>query len=542
MRCTLLTSTVVLAVLALGATATEQLLTTKEYLEEANKLLLRGEFQEAIKSYDTAIEKDPQNYLSYFKRATTFLSVNKHASAIRDFTKAIELKPDFEQAYYQRARAYLKEGSYDSAEEDVGKIAGGNASLKTKSKELQDKIVLARDMNAASVRALAEKKYDECAKAADQVIRISPLFTPMLKTRATCRVADGDIEGACADLGKVVRIHAGDLDTQNLLADLHFLALNEPSRGLNHVRACLKSDPDNKKCKATFTRLRALERKLEKLEQDKGKGKWNTCNRMVAPASGKGGGLLEEVDGMYAALILSADIPATVASKLANYLTGVACEGYTHTKNWDKALSHCGRLLEADPEDSGALGHQFEALFESDQLDQAQITLSKLEQLLAAGSGNVDQQRMHERRVKLEQKKRQAARKDYYKVLDVARDASQSEIKKAYRKLAHQWHPDRYRGDLPKEEVEKKMAEINQAHEVLANEEVRARYDQGHDPNDPTGGGSGGPGGFGGFGGNPFMFQQGEGRPVFFQQGSSGGSGKPFSFQFGGPGGGGFPF
>ncbi|KAJ2427299.1 hypothetical protein GGF41_001738, partial [Coemansia sp. RSA 2531] len=141
MRCTLLTSTVVLTVLALSATATEQL-TTKEYLEEANKLLLRGKFHEAIKSYDTAIEKDPQNYLSYFKRATTLLSVSKHSSAIRDFTRAIELKPDFEQAYYQRARAYLKEGSYDSAEEDVVKIVGGNASLKTKSKELKDKIVL----------------------------------------------------------------------------------------------------------------------------------------------------------------------------------------------------------------------------------------------------------------------------------------------------------------------------------------------------------------------------------------------------------------
>ncbi|KAJ2583105.1 hypothetical protein GGH95_001174 [Coemansia sp. RSA 1836] len=536
MRCTLLTSTVVLAVLGLGVTATEQLLTTKEYLEEANKLLLRGKFHEAIRSYDTAIEKDPQNYLSYFKRATTLLSVNKHASAIRDFTRAIELKPDFEQAYYQRARAYLKEGSYDSAEEDVVKIASGNESLKLKSKELKDKIVLAREMSAVSARALAEKKYSECTRAADQVIRISPLFTSTLKTRATCRVADGDIEGACADLGKLVRIHAGDLDTQNLLADLHFLALNEPARGLSHVRACLKSDPDNKKCKATFTRLRGLERKLEKLEQDKAKGKWNACNRMVAPVNGKGG-LLEDVDGMYAALILSANIPATVASKLANFLAGVACEGYTNTKNWESALGHCGRLLEAEPENSGALGHQFDAQFESDQLDQAQITLTKLEQLVAGGG--VDQQRMHERRAKLEQKKRLAARNDYYKVLDVSRDASQAEVKKAYRKLAHQWHPDRYRGDLPKEEVEKKMAEINQAHEVLANEEVRARYDQGHDPNDPTGGG-GGPGGFGGFGGNPFMFQQGEGRPMFFQQGS-GGSGKPFSFQFGGPGGG-FPF
>ncbi|KAJ1998837.1 hypothetical protein H4R26_005305 [Coemansia thaxteri] len=391
-------------------------------------------------------------------------------------------------------------------------------------------------MDALSTRAMAERNYSECIRAADKAIRISPLYTSTLKTRAACRVADGDLEGASADFGRLVRIRPGDLETQNLLADLHFLALYEPERGLGHVRACLKSDPDNKKCKATFTRLRGLERKLEKLEQDKAKGKWNACNRMVAPTGDKGG-LLGDVDNMYAEFILSTGIPATVASRLANHLAGFACEGYVNTKKWDSALAHCGRLLEADPDNAVALGHQFEAQFESDQLDHAQITLGKLEQIAVSSGG--DQQRMHERRMKLEQKKRLAARKDYYKVLDVSRDASQAEIKKAYRKLAHQWHPDRYRGDMPKEKVEEKMAEINQAHEVLASEETRTRYDQGHDPNDPMGGAGGaGGGGPGGFGGSPFVFQQGEGRPVFFQQG--GGSGKQFSFQFGGPGG--FPF
>jgi DnaJ family protein C protein 3 len=73
--------------------------------------------------------------------------------------------------------------------------------------------------------------------------------------------------------------------------------------------------------------------------------------------------------------------------------------------------------------------------------------------------------------------------KDYYKILGVARSASQKEIKKAYRKKAQEWHPDKYSGDLPKEEVEKKMADINAAYEVLGSEESREKYDQGHDPN-----------------------------------------------------------
>jgi DnaJ homolog subfamily C member 3 len=73
--------------------------------------------------------------------------------------------------------------------------------------------------------------------------------------------------------------------------------------------------------------------------------------------------------------------------------------------------------------------------------------------------------------------------RDYYKILDVPRTATDKEIKKAYRKKAQEWHPDKYRGDLPAKEVEKKMSEINLAWDVLGNEERRRNYDNGEDPN-----------------------------------------------------------
>ncbi|KAI9482195.1 hypothetical protein LPJ55_001152 [Coemansia sp. RSA 990] len=530
MRCGVLTSTV-LAFLVLTLALAEQR-TTQEYLDEANGLLQRGKYHDAIRNYDSAIEKDPQNYLTYFKRATTLLSINRHSSAIRDFTRVIELRPDFDQAYFQRARAYIKEGSYANAEDDLAKVKGGTSSLQTKAAELREKVELAQKLSKQLASEISAKKHEECVKTASSMVRISPLSVSAIKSRATCRIATGDLEGASADLGRLVRIHPGDLETQNMLADLHFLALNEPERGMEHVRACLKSDPDNKTCKATYTRLRGLDRKLAKLGEDKAKNKWNTCNRMVAPLSGKGG-LLESVDSMYAEFIVTAEIPATVPSKLAGYLAGIACEGYSHTKKWDKALEFCKRVLDVDPDDVAALGRQFDAQLEQEQLDQAQDTMNRLEQA-AASSGKMRE--VQERRMQLERKKRVASRKDYYKILGISRDATQAEVKKAFRKMAQKWHPDRYRGDLAKEEVESKMADINQAYEVLMDEEKRASYDQGHDPNDPTGGAGGGPGDFGGFG-SQFVFQQG-GKPVFFQQGSGGG-GKPFSFQFGG---GGFPF
>ena len=93
-------------------------------------------------------------------------------------------------------------------------------------------------------------------------------------------------------------------------------------------------------------------------------------------------------------------------------------------------------------------------------------------------------------------------KRDYYEVLGVSKDATEADIKKAYRKMAQKYHPDMNPGD---KEAEAKFKEVNEANEVLSDPEKRARYDQygfaGVDPNfNPNAaGGFGGGGGFGGF-------------------------------------------
>ena len=95
-----------------------------------------------------------------------------------------------------------------------------------------------------------------------------------------------------------------------------------------------------------------------------------------------------------------------------------------------------------------------------------------------------------------------ASKRDYYEVLGVAKNASEDDIKKAYRKLAMKHHPDRNQGDGAKKS-EEQFKEAKEAYEMLSDAQKRAAYDQyGHAGVDPNmGAGRGGPGteGFGGF-------------------------------------------
>lgn len=93
---------------------------------------------------------------------------------------------------------------------------------------------------------------------------------------------------------------------------------------------------------------------------------------------------------------------------------------------------------------------------------------------------------------------------DYYKVLGVDKTASKEEIKRAFHKLAHKYHPDKKGGD------EKKFKEINEAYQTLSDDEKRSQYDT-YGKNFAGGGGAGGPQGFSGFGnGGGFGFDFGD--------------------------------
>src|SRR6476659_7767110 len=113
-----------------------------------------------------------------------------------------------------------------------------------------------------------------------------------------------------------------------------------------------------------------------------------------------------------------------------------------------------------------------------------------------------------------------STKRDYYEILGVTKSSSADEIKKAYRKVAMQFHPDRNPGDKVSEEKFKEAAE---AYEILSDADKRAQYDRfGHNAFAP------GRGGGGGFGGGMKM------EDIFSQFGDIFGDDSPFGSFFGG--------
>jgi len=203
-------------------------------------------------------------------------------------------------------------------------------------------------------------------------------------------------------------------------------------------------------------------------------------------------------------------------------------------KDYTTAVSDCDRAITLDPSYTKVRRTRARALGESGDWEGSAREYKKIAEEHPEEPGIAKDIRNAEMELK------KSRRKDYYKILGLEKDAGDSEIKKAYRRLAIQTHPDKNPDD-PK--AEERFKDVGEAYETLSDPQKRQRYDSGEDLIDPSEMMGGNPfgGGMGGMGGiDPeVLFSMMNG-------GGMGGGGGGFRFSTGGmPGGGrqrgGFP-
>jgi len=479
----------------------------------ADGFLAAGNFQEALLNYDSALQQDRGNYLVHFKRGLTYLNLGRHSAALSDFDNALESKPDFSQALNRRAALLAKVGNFQRAIEDYKQLE--NTEEVTKVREIQNAVT-------AAEKAKESSDYETCIQESSKAIAVATSSAKLRNLRAQCYIARGDVHEAVGDLTHAVILDPTSIAPHALISNLLYFSLHDSTRALAHIKKCLHFDTDAKECKRLFRTVKKMEKQFTQARNFLDSKQWVRTFRIL-DKSKDGEGLLAdlklELEKLAEAGII---VPSTPNESVAD-VEEMLCEAYSEAKKDTLSKTHCEATLILRPESVPALLAKANTLIAESEFEDAIKILNNASQVSGGQNPKINEAIQRAQRLA-----KQAKTKDYYKVLDVSRDADYKTIKKAYRVMSRKYHPDKYdkEGGLSAEEVERKMASINEAYEVLSNPELKARYDAGDDPNSTEGQfPSGNP--FAHFGGSPFMFrQQGGGGQQFFQQGNG------FNFKF----------
>lgn len=480
-------------------------------------------------------ESDPNSYLNYYKRATAYLSQGKQSAALDDFNSIIAMNPQFAQAYFQKAKVLAKEGDLDDAAKAMKQFSKLKPSDEAGSK-LSSDISGAKSALKAAENAAKKKNWDDCVAEATKAIHVSPNSKHVRELRVRCETERGDAQAVFADMTRLAALDPTNLDAHVKLAQLAYYLI-DPTSALNELKKCLHSDPDNKACKKLHRAWRAGAKQLQQAHNFVNGGKPRKAINLLRGTQDEPGlipsfeAALDEAvrDGLVAP-----QFSAKEKSAPRRELLALGCRATVDAQDFGSRAGKqwCEALLQLEPENESALVFEGERLLKAEDWEGAVRALQK------AFERNRSQAILQKLQ-KAERLLKVSKQKDYYKVLDVPRDADERTIKKAFRKKAKENHPDKNGGS------EKEMQAINEAYEVLSDPELRARYDNGDDPNDPTGGQGGNPFGHHGGGGMPFFFQQGGGFPGggfpgggfpgggFPGGGGGGGGGQKFHFQWG---------
>lgn len=425
----------------------------ENHLELGKEFLARGHLADALTHYHAAVEGDPLNYLTLFKRGTVYLALGKTRFAIQDFSRVLELKPDFTAARLQRAIVHMKSGEFNAASKDFDYVLQ-EEPYNELAQENYNRVTPAIKQWDLVQNLLKRGDHRNAIPLLTQLLEISPWSTDFRQARADAYIEENDFLSAISDLRSVNKLTQDSTEGSFRLAVLLY-KIGHATSALKEIRECLKFDPEHKDCFPFYKKLRKIEKNLSAAERSRDEKNYADC---ISSAES----------------VLKQEKEITMIIYEAKR---VLCTCYMRDEQHTKALTQCSEAL-AIMRDAQILCDRAEAYLGTEMFDDA------IHDFQAALEIDANLHRAKEGVEKAKRLQKQSERRDYYKILGVKRNANKQEIIKAYRKAAQKWHPDNFR-DEEKKVAEKKFIDIAAAKEVLTDPEKRRQFDNGEDPLDP---------------------------------------------------------
>ena len=255
----------------------------------ASAALSSGSSQDALAYYDIAINRDAKNYLTYFKRGATYLSLGRSASALSDFDKVLEIKPGFEGALLQRAKIKSKNADWTSARADY------QAANKSGESEEVKALAEAEDAAKKAKEAIKRKDWDNCVTQSGIAIMTASIALQLRQMRSRCRLEKGEIVEAVGDLRHILQINPSATDAAMQIAAMTFYSMGEIAKGTEATKQCLHSDPDSKLCGTLFKKKKRIAKTMKKVQDMIEKRSFSQATKILLTQSDEEPGLVDIV-------------------------------------------------------------------------------------------------------------------------------------------------------------------------------------------------------------------------------------------------------
>ncbi|KAK7736795.1 hypothetical protein SLS63_003144 [Diaporthe eres] len=468
-----------------------------------NKFFKERNYRRAIEEYSKAVDLQPDSATYLGNRAAAYMADGRFESALEDCKRAVDLDSNNPKILLRLARIYTNLGQPDEAMVTFQRIRPPpSAKDMAQAKEMLQYIKSAQEgLEEGRGPSLVLHALDMAERLLGPGAR-KPRKWQLMRGEAYLKMGGVNSLGEAQNVAtNLLRNNSQDPEALVLRAR-GLYGQGENDKAIKVLQMAISCDPDFRDAIKWLKIVRNLHKTKEEGNAAYKSRQWQAA-----------------IDKYTVALDVDPANKATNAKILQNR---ALC--YQQLKQYDEAIADCDKALSLDPSYTKARKTKANALGGAEKWEDA---VREWKALAEADPSDASIQK-EARKAEIELKKSQ--RKDHYKILGVPKDADDNQIKKAYRKLAIQYHPDKNPGN---EEAEAKFKDISEAYETLSDPQKRARYDAGDDldMSDMFGGGGGG-----GMGIDPDILFS-----MMGQQGGFGGGGGGFGGG-GFPGGGGFHF
>jgi DnaJ homolog subfamily C member 3 len=447
---------------------------------KADEVMAGGDYEGAVKLLHRAVELEPSNSVNLFRLYKLHHRRRNYVSALDAIARAVQLHEGEEGSESATADSYrvskakllVQLGQCDRALQEYEFILSkskGSSNRAADSIADVDDDDLRKARECAHViheanRAFLNEQYETAASLYDRALQYVEVASDLIWPRAQSLYHSGDFYGCISESAKLLKQHPNHVEALRLRGHA-YLKLGEHDQAVLHFREGLKLDPEHAECKAGHRLIKNLDKKKAKGNQAYDDGRYQ-----------------EAVDHWTSAL----QVDPTHRAFNRPLLLRLAI-AYSKLGDHDRAYDIANKHLDEEETVEG-LWTVGECQLAAERFDDALETYRRAIDVANEGSSDDTKREAQEKYKAAQVALKQSKEKNYYKILGVSRTATPKEIKKAYRSLALQWHPDKVSEDQ-KEKGEKLFHDIGEAYEVLSDEQLRGKYDRGEEVFENQGGG-----------------------------------------------------